>query len=54
MEKSNPDMYKGVRRLYEQELITAIDIAHKMQKANIPNYLDILAITPVRQWSHLE
>lgn len=54
MEKSNPDIYKGVRRLYEHELITAIDIAHKMLKANIPNYLDILAITPVRQWSHLE
>ena len=25
-----------------------------MQKANIPNYIDILAITPVRQWNNLE
>ena len=25
-----------------------------MQRADIPNFLDILAVTPVRQWSHLD
>lgn len=54
IEKENPKRYKALRKLYEQELQSAISIAEKMQKANIPNYLDILAITPVRQWSHLE
>lgn len=54
IKKENPKRYNALRKLYEQELQSAISIAEKMQKANIPNYLDILAITPVRQWSHLE
>jgi len=28
----------------------SIDIAKKMKDANIDNYLDLLAITPIQQW----
>lgn len=54
MKQNNPEKYKKIRALYENELNTAINIAKKMKEANIPNYIDILAITPVRQWWNLE
>lgn len=54
IEKVDPERYRKLRELYEQELQSAIQIAKKMQQAQIPNYLDILAITPVRQWGNLE
>ncbi len=46
-------IYNKLKILYEQELKVAIGIALKIEKANIPNYLDLLAITPVRQWGML-
>lgn len=51
---TDPEKYEQLRALYEKELDIAIDFVTKLKEANIPNYLDILAITPVRQWSHLE
>lgn len=50
----NTALYEYLRPLYEEELTTAVRIASKMQQADIPHFLDILAITPVRQWSHLD
>ncbi len=52
--KNDPERYEKLRILYEKELDIAINIAEKLKEANIPNYIDILAITPVRQWGNLE
>jgi hypothetical protein len=54
IQEKDPVRYQKLRELYVQELKQAIDIAEKMKKANIPNYIDLLTITPVRQWSNLE
>lgn len=54
MKKSDPEVYAILREAYIIELGRAIDIAERLQKARIPNYIHILAITPVRQWSNLE
>jgi hypothetical protein len=54
IKKNDPEIYNELRILYEKELNIAIDIAQNLKEANIPNYIDILAITPVRQWGNLE
>ncbi len=51
--KRNSETYKKFRQIYEKELSIALNIAKKIQEANIPNYIDLLAITPVRQWGML-
>jgi hypothetical protein len=40
---------------YEEELLDVVLIAEKFQKEKekIPYYLDLLAVTPVRQWGKL-
>lgn len=54
IKENDPERYKKLRIFYEKELDIAIDIVQKFKTANIPNYVDILAITPVRQWGNLE
>ena len=53
---SNPDNYEAIRPLYESELSRLIWIADKFHKNQhkIPYYLDLLAITPARDWHRIE
>lgn len=46
--------YNEIRKYYEKDLGNAIQIAKYMKELNIPNYLEILAIMPVRKWHILK
>ncbi len=48
------DKYLKLRKLYEQELAYIIEVAYAMKKLNIPNYFEILRLTPVREWKFLK
>jgi hypothetical protein len=50
IKENDPERYKKLRILYEKELDIAINIAERLKESSMPNYIDILAITPVRQW----
>lgn len=52
--KTNFEYYNDIRKHYEDDLIKALYIAKYMQDLEIPNYLEILAIIPVRKWDLLK
>jgi hypothetical protein len=53
-EKSDLTKYRKLRDMYEKELDIILKIAENMKYAKIPNYIDLLTITRVRQWGLLE
>lgn len=51
------EIYKNDHREMWEEYVanieSYIDVAYRIQKANIPNYITLLAITPIRAWKSL-
>lgn len=52
--KSDEKYYEEIRKYYEKDLDKILKIAQYMQELDIPNYLEILAIMPVRKWDLLK
>ena len=54
--ESNPDNYENIRPLYESELSKLLRIADKFHqnRERFPFYLDLLAVTPARDWHRIE
>lgn len=55
--KKEMEIYKNDHREMWEEYVanieSYIDVAYRIQKANIPNYITLLAITPIRAWKSL-
>ncbi len=52
--KENQEHYLELRKYYEKDLEKILNIAKYMKELDIPNYLEILAIMPVRKWDLLK
>lgn len=53
-ELEKKERYQELRKYYEKDLEKALNIAKYMKELDIPNYLEILAIIPVRKWDLLK
>jgi hypothetical protein len=53
LEKENKDLYEEKWTQYRSDLVNAIAIAEKFRYIQVSNYLNLLAIVPIREWWEL-